>query len=425
MKVYLATFGCAANQSSSEIMAARILEKGHSLTLEADAEVVVCNTCTVKYATEQKILHKIRQWGIEGKEVLVTGCMPQVQLEDILETNSDVHVLGINSIADVCMALERIESGDKRLRILTSVPEDFLNVPRKRFHSSIHICQISQGCDNSCSYCIVTLARGPLKSFEPNAIVEDIRQAITEGCREIWLTSQDAAQYGNDIGTNIGELLKRISALEGDFRIRVGMMNPSSVNPILEELIEAFSDPKIYKLLHLPIQSASNMILRKMNRRHTIEDANRIIRRFRETFPESTIFTDIIVGFPGESDKDAALTEEWVKQIRPDKVNISRYTPRPHTIAWNFRNIDSRIVVERSGRLHKLCDSIKLESKKKKVGWKGEVFVSKKAKVKGFMTRTDAYHPVVIPQEEGITEGQRLTIEITDVTPGYFIGRVC
>ncbi|MBP2030916.1 MiaB-like tRNA modifying enzyme [Methanohalophilus levihalophilus] len=423
MKVYLATFGCAANQSSSEIMASSILEKGYSLSNEADAEVVVCNTCTVKYTTEQKILHKIKQWGFEGKEVVVTGCMPEVQLEDILESNPDVHIMGINSIADVCSVLERIESGEKGLRVSTSAPEGFLNIPRKRFHSSIHICQISQGCDNSCSYCIVTLARGPLKSFEPEAIVEDIRQAIAEGCREIWLTSQDAAQYGNDIGTNIGDLLKQISAIEGDFRVRVGMMNPFSAYPILDEMIEGFSNPKIYKLLHLPIQSASDKVLQRMNRHHTIEEANVIIRRFRDAFPESTIFTDIIVGFPGEFDEDAALTEEWVKQIRPDKVNISRYTPRPHTKAWDFRNIDSRIVVERSGRLHELCDSIKLESKEKMVGWKGEVFVSKKAKVKGFMARTDAYLPVVIPQEEGVSEGQRIMVEITEATPGYFIGR--
>ena len=425
MKVYLATFGCAANQSSSEIMASRIIEKGHSLIGEADAEVVVCNTCTVKYATEQKILYKIGQWGIEGKEVVVTGCMPQVQLEDILESNPDVHVMGINSIADVCQVLGRIEAGEKGVRISASSPDGFLNIPRKRFHSFIHICQISQGCDNSCAYCIVTLARGPLKSFEPEAIVEDIRQAIAEGCREIWLTSQDAAQYGNDIGTNIGSLLKKVSTIEGDFRVRVGMMNPFSVYPMLDELIEGFSDAKIYKLLHLPIQSASDKVLQRMNRHYTIEEANHVIKRFREAFPESTIFTDIIVGFPGESDEDAALTEEWVKQIRPDKVNISRYTPRPHTEAWDFRNIDSRIVVERSGRLHKLCDSIKLESKEKMVGWKGEVFVSKKAKIKGFMARTDAYLPVVIPQEEGVSEGQRIKIEIIEATPGYFIGRVC
>jgi MiaB-like tRNA modifying enzyme len=423
VKVHIATFGCAANQSSSEIMAALVRGNGHRLVPEEDSEVIVCNTCTVKYTTEQKILHRIGQWGSEGRVVVVTGCMPQVQPEEILARNPDVHILGINSIAGLGQVLDRIAAGEKAIRLDSDTPKGFLNVPRERLHPSIHICQISQGCDNSCSYCIVTLARGPLISFSPDAIVEDIRQAIADGCREIWLTSQDSAQYGRDTGTDLPHLLRAILSLEGDFRVRVGMMNPASVYPLLDELIDGYSDPRIYKLLHLPIQSASDDVLHRMNRNHSIEQANHIIRRFREAFPRIMLFTDIIVGFPGESDADFALTGEWVEQFRPDKINISRYTPRPHTAARDFRNIDSRIVVERSGRLHRLCDAVKLATKEQMVGWKGEVFVSRKASVRGFMTRTDAYLPVVIPQDTGIAEGQRLTVEITEATPGYFIGR--
>ncbi|SES64514.1 MiaB-like tRNA modifying enzyme [Methanococcoides vulcani] len=428
MKVHVLTYGCSANQASSEIMIASVRDLGHELVDEKDADVVVINTCTVKYATEQKILFKIENLGHKGVDVVVTGCMPQVQLEAILEKNPDAHILGVNSIAKVGKVLNVIEDSRnggsrERVQLLGTEPEGFLKTAHSRFNPNIHICQISQGCNYSCAYCIVTIARGKLRSFDADSIVEDVRMAVSEGCREIWLTSQDNGQYGTDRDVLLPELLRRIVAIPGDFKVRVGMMNPFSVTPILDDLIEIFKSDKIYKILHLPIQSASDAVLKRMNRFHTIEETNNILARFKEVFPELTIFTDIIVGFPGETDDDFDRTLEWVKDIRPDKVNISRYTPRPLTKALEYRNIDSRIVVNRSNKLHHLCDDIKLGSKKKMVGWKGEVFVSMDAKVKGVMARTASYKPVVIP-EGSIQPGSSCNVEIYDTTSGYFLARL-
>ena len=423
MKVHVSTYGCSASQASAEIMKASIRDKGHDLVPEKDAEVLVINTCTVKYTTEQKILHKIATAGDAGKEVIVSGCMPEVQLEDILNHNPQAHILGINSVSKVAEVIESFGSGNGRMQVFMDEPEGFQNVPRVRYNSNIHICQLSQGCDFSCSYCIVSIARGKLRSFKPGEIVADIQAAVSEGCREIWLTSQDNGQYGNDAKVLLPELLKMICDIPGNFKIRVGMMNPFSVVPILDDLLDAFDNEKIYKLLHLPIQSASDDVLKKMNRYHSISEANNVIDSFKERFTDLTLFTDIIVGFSGESNDDFIKTLDWVKHYHPDKVNISRYTPRPHTKAWDYRKIDSRIIVQRSNELHSLCESIKLEVKNTMIGWEGDVFISKEAKTKGMMARTDSYKPVVIP-ECNIGPGVTCKVRIYDATAGYFLAEM-
>lgn len=431
MKVHVATFGCSASQASAEIMRAAVRDKGHVLVPEQDADVLVINTCTVKYATEQKILHIIREAGDAGKEVIVTGCMPEVQLEDILQSNPQAHILGVNSVSRLGDMLDSLCSGEeaetgRRMQIFLERPEGFQSVPRIRYNPNIHICQLSQGCNYSCSYCIVSVARGRLRSFGPEEIIADISSAVSEGCREIWLTSQDNAQYGTDRpGNNVllPELLHMICGIPGQFRVRVGMMNPFSVLPILYDLIDAFDNEKVYKLLHLPVQSASDSVLRRMNRQHSIEEANHVIRQFRERFADLTLFTDMIVGFPGETDEDFKKSVKWVAEFRPDKVNISRYTPRPRTKAWDFHNTDSRILVKRSNELHRVCRSTKFASKNSMIGWEGNVFLSREAKKQGIMARTDSYLPVVIPQCD-LGPGSTRRVHIYDTTPGYFLGRL-
>jgi MiaB-like tRNA modifying enzyme len=433
MKIYLESFGCSASQASAEIMKASLKKLGHELLgphTADQAEVYICNSCTVKYTTEQKILHKIRSKGEKSMEVIVSGCMPEVQLEDILHANPEAHILGINAISRLGDLLSSIEKRNaqglarsEHLEIHTSELSGFLNVPRERANSNIHICQISQGCNFACSYCIVKQARGKLRSFPPDEIVEDIRSAVADGCREIWLTSQDDSQYGMDMGLRFPELLSRISEIPGNFKVRVGMMNPFSVLPILDDLVDAFDSDKIFKLLHLPIQSASHNVLKKMNRLHKIDAVDTIITRFRSRFEDLSLFTDIIVGFCDETEKDFNETVEWVKKYRPEKVNISRYSPRPHTKAFSFRNLDSRISVQRSHELHKVCELIKIESKQAIIGWKGRVFVSKYTELGDVLTRTDSYRPVVI-SGSNLRPGHYAEIEIISAKPGYFLGKL-
>ena len=429
MKVYLETFGCSASQASAEVMLAAIKTLGHEAVTQEEAEVYVCNSCTVKYTTEQKILYKIRHMGELGVDVIVSGCMPEVQLEDVLNANPEAHILGVNAVSHLGEILASIGDARKKglpvrqMRLSAPAPTGFLNVARKRYNPNIHICQISQGCNFSCSYCIVKHARGKLQSFPPEAIVEDIRRAVAEGCREIWLTSQDDSQYGMDTGFKLPALLRQISEIPGDFKVRVGMMNPFSVLPILDELIEAFDSDKVYKLLHLPIQSASHSVLKRMNRLHKMETVDTIITGFRARFEDLSLFTDIIVGFCEETEEDFQETVDWVIKYRPEKVNISRYSPRPHTKAFSYRNLDSRIPARRSHVLYKVSQQVKLESKQELIGWQGRVFVSKYTKIGDTLARTDSYRPVVISAPD-LLPGQYANVEITDTKPGYFLGKI-
>ncbi|WP_094227342.1 tRNA (N(6)-L-threonylcarbamoyladenosine(37)-C(2))-methylthiotransferase [Methanolobus psychrotolerans] len=423
MKVHISTYGCSASQASAEIMKASVRDSGHELVPQVVADVVVINTCTVKYTTEQKIFHQIRELGEKGTKVIVTGCMPEVQLEDIMHQNPNAHILGVNSISRLGQVLDSLNSASGSVKVFLPEPEGFQSVPRIRYNSNIHICQLSQGCNYACAYCIVTIARGSLRSFEPGEIVDDIRKAVVEGCREIWLTSQDNGQYGTDKEVLLPQLLDMICQIPGQFKIRVGMMNPFSVTPILDDLLEIFKNEKIYKFLHLPIQSASDNVLKSMNRYHSISEANVIVDKFRSMFSDMTLFTDIIVGYPGETDEDIQKTVDWVKEYKPEKVNISRFTPRPHTKAWELRKIDSRIIVNRSNRLHGVCEAVKLESRNCMIGKDVDVFLSKPAKQKGMMARTNSYKPVVIPQCN-VGPGVTCRVHIYDATPGYFLGNI-
>lgn len=434
MKVYLESFGCSASQASAEIMKASVERLGHELvdlnTVDK-ADVYICNSCTVKYTTEQKILYKIRRMGERGVQVIVSGCMPEVQLEDIIHANPEAHILGVNAVSRLGDVLSSIEQrkkegrlqGEERLEFRTSEPLGFLNVPRERSNPNIHICQISQGCNFACSYCIVKHARGKLRSFPSDEIIEDIRTAVVDGCREIWLTSQDDSQYGLDTEFKLPALLRMISEIPGDFKVRVGMMNPFSVLPILDDLVEAFDSDKVFKLLHLPIQSASHSVLKKMNRLHKMDAVDAIITKFRARFEDLSLFTDIIVGFCDETDDNFKETVEWVQKYRPEKVNISRYSPRPHTKAFSFRNLDSRISVQRSHELHKVCEQIKIKSKQAMIGWKGRAFVSKYTEMGDVLTRTDSYRPVVISGSD-LKPGQYADVEIVGAKPGYFLGKL-
>ncbi|MDL2261330.1 MiaB/RimO family radical SAM methylthiotransferase [Methanimicrococcus sp. OttesenSCG-928-J09] len=464
MKIYFETFGCSANQASAETMRGIIRNLGFEFTNENEADVYVCNSCTVKYTTEQKILYKIRSFGERGKDVIVCGCMPEVQLDLILNANPESYIVGVrsvNGLQDVLLKIQNKigidgisssnESNDSALsdnhnyipvRISSKPPEGFLNLPKVRYHDNIHICQISTGCRFGCSYCIVRLARGDLISFPPNEIVEDVKTAVAEGCSEIWLTSQDDSQYGMDFtaGSDLGsdpdpcskspyhgmrlpDLLKQIAEIPGDFKIRVGMMNPFSIKPILPELVDAFDHPKIYKFLHIPIQSASEDVLKTMNRHYSMATVDEIIAAFKERFPDLTLFTDIIVGFCGETDSDFEKTIDWVQKYKPDKINISKYSPRPGTKAFPLRNLDSRILTARSKELTEVTDKLKQETKNQRIGKIEDVFISKYGKESGVLARTADYKPVVL-NEAGLKPGMNARIKIVEATPGYFIGEL-
>lgn len=275
----------------------------------------------------------------------------------------------------------------------------------------------------SCSYCITSLARGKLKSYPMEEIVKDVCSAIKQGCKEIQLTAQDTGSYGLDTGHNLGELLSNICKINGDYRIRVGMMNPYTVMKNIDSIIRSYDDLKIYKFLHLPVQSGDNDILKKMNRKYTTDDFLKIVGKFRKRYPDITISTDVIVGFPTETDEQFRNTIDLLKNVNPDVVNITRFSARPNTKAKFLKGrIRTEIAKERSKILTDLCSEISKENNQRHIERNYNVLITERGKKNTFVGRTENYKPVVL--KENVSLGDIVDVRIIDAASTHLVGNL-
>ncbi len=417
MKFYFESYGCTMNQGEARIMQDTLKEKGHSIAGDiADSDILVLVTCTVIETTELRMKRRLDVFSKTRKPVIVAGCMASVQREQILSLNPNANILIPQALNDISKIADRLQKeGVKSEGIVSeSEPE-----PKKTTDAII---PISSGCLGSCTYCITRIARGELKSCPPEMLMKGVGKALEEGYKEIRLTSQDNAAYGADINSNLPYLLKKIEELSGEFRVRVGMMNPENVMPILEDIIDAYGDKRIYKFLHIPVQSGSESIMKKMGRKYTIHEFFKVVTRFREAFSDITISTDVIVGFPGESDADFMKTKELIQNLRPDILNITRFSPRPKTEARDMENkVPSRIAKDRSRELTKIHANISRDINEGFVGRKERILITEHGKNNTMVGRTDAYKPVVL--EDAVELSKFVYVEITGASEIYLKGK--
>jgi MiaB/RimO family radical SAM methylthiotransferase len=254
---------------------------------------------------------------------------------------------------------------------------------------------------SECTFCQTKLAKGNITSYRIGDIIRAIEKDIKDGCREIWLSSTDNGAYGFDIGTDITELLKKCKSIAGDFRIRIGMMNPMYMRSLKEGLNDLFEESsRIYRFLHIPVQSGSERILRSMKRGHTAKMYKDVVKSFRERWPDITIGTDIIVGFPGENEIDFENTLELISESKPDIVNCSRYSARTGTTASVLEGrLATEVAKDRSTLLHQLAAEVGRERNRKWVGWRGGIVIDEIGQnfVQG---RNYAYKPIFIRKGE-------------------------
>ncbi len=362
MKVKFITFGCSRNQADSELMKG-LVNKKHELVTEEE-DVTVINSCFVKGETEKKIIKLMKQ--IKNKVVL-TGCLAQArpQLIDAFPKNS---FIGVNQ-------LERINEAIEKQVIDISDGEPNFCKERILTNPLISIVPISSGCLGSCTYCCTKQARGWLKSRSTDSIINQIKQDLSRGVKELWITSQDTGCYGFDKNTNLAELLNSIINLKNDFKVRVGMMNPQHALKILPELRKVFESKKIYKFIHVPVQSGSNKVLKDMNRGYTINDFKKVIKSFKGF----TISTDIIAGYPTETINDWKKTIKLIQWLKPRVLNISRFFPRPGTEASKLKQLPSGISKDRTRELTRIYLN-QLKELKQEIGTIHEVLITEKNK---------------------------------------------
>jgi threonylcarbamoyladenosine tRNA methylthiotransferase CDKAL1 len=353
-KVYAQAHGCPSNTADMEISLGILRDAGFGIAaLPEEADLNIIFTCTVKSSSEKRMEHLISKLAALGKPLIVAGCMPKTELRVVERLAPNASIVGPDSIRNILYAARSALGGQKAI----FVKDDRLDkqgLPRVRKDPKIGVVPIASGCLSKCSYCSVRLARGKLHSYPLDAIVEEVRRLVADGCTQIQLTSEDNGCYGVDIGTNLAELVMKVSAIDGDFQIRVGMLNPTYVRDpkVLGPLIEAYNDPKVSKFVNIPVQSGSDRVLKLMRRGYTVWDFERIVERFRKDVAGIYVSTDIIVGFPGETEGDFKDTVALLERTNPDKVNLSRFCARAGTDAAKMEQLPGGTIRDRSRKIH-------------------------------------------------------------------------
>jgi len=425
-EIYFESYGCSANHNSTEIMKGLVKSAGLNITTNINyADLIVINSCIVKEPTEEKIRRQVQDLLKERKKVILAGCMPNLRKKSFIQNN--LYMLDTSHIKDITNIIIDIKNNtydqEKYLKKRNEIKLGLPKIPQEKI---ISITQISEGCLGECSFCITKLAKGKLFSYPQENIIESIKRDISAGCKEVWITSQDNSAYGKDLGGYLlPELIQEILELPGKFFVRIGMMNPDNVLKILDELIKIYKRPKMFKFLHIPIQSGSNNILKAMKRKYTKEDVLRIIDKFKKEIPDITIATDIIVGFPGETEKDWQETIDILNKINPEILNKSNYGIRPGTEAekLNSKEISAEIMKSRAIELSDLHLNICNKIQNKFIGKTFEVLIDKKGFENTWIGRNNCYKLFAVPSDKNLI-GKIVKVKVKKTTPHYLIGEV-
>jgi len=418
-KIWVEAYGCSASFSDSEMISGLIVNGGHTLvnnSEESDLNVIV--TCSVKDATAAKMVHRIKE--SNSKPLVVAGCLPKAEQKTVEKFAENASLLGPNSIGKTLQVIKSTLDGQK-IVALEDTDISKIGLPKIRLNSAIGIVEIASGCMSECTFCQTKLSKGDLKSYRIGDIVRQVKTEISDGCNEVWLTSTDNGCYGLDIGADLPELVNTISEIDKNFFIRVGMMNPMYMPKIRDGLLKSFESNKVFKFLHVPVQSGSNKVLNDMKRGHTEQTFRDITQQFRRKFDKFTISTDIIVGFPTETEEDFEQTLKLLEDTKPDIVNLSRYSQRPGTDAAEMNQIDVIEVKRRSKIVSELINKISKENNRNWIGWEGQVTFDEEheGQVRG---RNFAYKPIFVKEEPKI--GQISNVKIIDTTTHSLIGQI-
>ena len=418
-KIWVEAYGCSASFADSEMISGLIVNGGHTLAedpSESDLNLIV--TCSVKHATATKMIHRIKE--SQAKPLVVAGCLPKAEMQTVEKFAQNASMMGSNSIGKTPQVIETTLNGSKIIS-LEDTDVSKVGIPKVRLNPAVGIVEIASGCMSECTFCQTKLAKGDLQSYRIGDITRQVKQELADGCKEIWLSSTDNGCYGLDIGEDLSSLIDQVVQIPENFRIRVGMMNPMFMPRIRDNLLKSFENNKVFRFLHVPVQSGSNDVLNNMKRGHTVETFKDVVRKFRAKFGPFTISTDIIIRYPTETKESFEETIELLKETTPDIVNISRYSRRPGTVAAEMPQIDVAEVKRRSKQTTELINKISLENNRKWIGWKGDVLFDENSdgQTKG---RNFAYKPIFVNE---VTEiGQICTIKVVDATTHSLIGEI-
>jgi len=412
--------GCAANFGDGEKIA-RTLSAQHpdcSISFEFPTEQPLAfylNVCTVKGNGSALKLLQQAVTTFPQAPIFITGCAPKDFQEEARKISDKITFTSLK-------ALESLDS---------IAPNGLQNDMRTLRQSPfVGIVNIEEGCLDTCAFCSTKLVKGRLQSQPEDAIVDQVRRLVDDGCLEIQLSGQDCACYGFDTGTNLANLTQKILAqVPGNYKIRLGMGNPRHILGYKDALLECFQDERLYQFLHVPVQSGSERVLQLMNRKHSVEDFRNFALELQEKFPLFTLSTDLIVGFPGETDADFQETLDLLKETRPTVCNITRFVARKGTVAARIEEtnaadtpaVSDSVKHERSAKLFDAFQQIAQENNQRWVGKTCTVVTEKQGHRAGTtIARNGAYRPVAL--QGNISAGKTLQVRITKAEPFALIG---
>lgn len=346
VRVCVLKYGCTANYDTSNIIGGLLNQAGFEISDEKDAEVVVVGSCIVKEVTAEKIYYKIKQLTKQKKKIVISGCMAEAEYKRLKKEFPEASIVNTFHVTEIVNVVSDLLNGKKNY-LIGKREEIFLGLPKLENDEAATV-QIAQGCKSFCTFCETKIAKGDLKSFTEDLVVDEVKKYVDQGDNRINLTSTDNGCYGFDMGTDLPNLLEKIVRIKGNFTIRVGMMNPCHVLKYLDKLINVYKSPKLMKFLHIPVQSGSDKVLKEMRREHTVEEFFKIVDRFREEISGINISTDIIIGYPTETEEDFEQTLSFLTKLKPEVLNISKFASRPRTKASKLKQLDSRIIKRRA-----------------------------------------------------------------------------
>jgi len=417
-RVYIETYGCALNHGDTSIMKTAMLKRGHTIvdSIE-DADVVIINTCTVRMETEQRMIHRIktlyRYCMDSGKKLVVAGCMAKAQPYLVASIAPSASLVSPQNASRIHVAVE------SRERVVLLLGDRDRNVLGSHLEKHIAYIPIQDGCLGNCSFCIVKNARRKLVSYPIELIIDTVEKVVRKGAVEIAITGQDTAVYGLDLyGRQMLPRLVRaiVEQVKGVYRIRIGMMNPDTMSSILDELVDVLNSfDKVYRFLHIPVQSGSNHVLKIMRRRYTVDEYRAIVKELKRRVRDIAIATDIIVGHPGESEEDFLETIKLVKELEFDRIHIARYTVRPNTYSASLPQIPSRVVKDRLKRIIEVMEDTCLKKNRRYLDKILDAFITEYNNG-SYTGRLDNYTPVIIPSDKALEIGCYKRVLIREAT---------
>ncbi|MFH4982240.1 hypothetical protein AB6A40_008949 [Gnathostoma spinigerum] len=423
-KIYLRTWGCSHNVSDSEYMNGALTSAGYSVTSEKEeASVWILNSCTVKTPSENQLENTILEGRRTGKAIVVAGCVSQAEPD--CTWLKGVSIIGVKQVDRIVEVVEETLKGNCVRLLSRRRPGQKLSLPKMRRNKLIEVLAVSTGCLNHCTYCKTKMARGDLVSYPLEEIVEQARSAFADGCRELWLTSEDLGAWGRDIGMVLPDLLEELVKIIPDgCMMRLGMTNPPYILDFLKEMADILNHPRVYSFLHIPVQAGADSVLSDMRREYSCSDFCHIMDFMLKNVPNIYVATDFICAFPTESAEDFEESMALVKKYEFPSLFINQFYPRSGTPAARMKRVDTTEARRRTTEMSQYFRSYSRYTPDR-IGEECDVLVCETA-TDGvhFVGHNKYYEHILVPSDDKSLFGKVIRVQITGVSKFHMKSKV-